>query len=126
PLAKLRIARGQRAEVAVTVDIKPGCHVNSHLPGEDSLIPLRLSWESKPFRVLELSYPKPSLQKYEFSEKPLSVFSGTITIQTRLEAPPDAPRGPGILLGSLRYQACTDKLCFPPRTVQVRLPYEIN
>jgi hypothetical protein len=126
PLEKLRIARGERAEVRLVVEIKPGYHINNHAPMEAHLIPLRLSWETRPFRILEVQYPKPSLEKYEFAEKPLSVFSGPVTIVTRLEAPPEAPRGPGILLGTLRYQACTDKLCLPPRTLQVRLPYEIR
>jgi hypothetical protein len=126
PLEKLRIARGERAEIRLVVEIKAGYHINSHAPMEAHLIPLRLSWETRPFRILEVQYPKPSLEKYDFAEKPLSVFSGPVTIVTRLEAPPEAPRGPGILLGTLRYQACTDKLCLPPRTLQVRLPYEIR
>lgn len=126
PPAKIVAARGGQTEARLSVQLKPGYHVNSHTPAEDYLIPLRLSWETKPFEILEIRYPKPSLQASRFSEKPLSVFSGAFQILTRLKVPENAPRGPGILLGKLRYQACTDKLCLPPKTVEVRLPYEIR
>lgn len=126
PPGKLRIGRGERASFRVRLELKPGYHVNSHVPTEASFVPLRLTWEKKPFRVLDVRYPKPSLEKYAFSERPLSVLSGAFEIMTVLEAPPDAPRGPGILLGRLRYQACTSTLCLPPRTVEVRVPYDIR
>ncbi len=126
PPAKVTVARGSTVEVRLKVQLRPGYHVNSHAPTEDYLVPLRLSWESKPFQILDVVYPKPEFQSYEFAEKPLSVLSGAFEIMTRLKAPADAPRGPGILLGKLRYQACTDKLCLPPRTLEVRLPYEIR
>lgn len=126
PTGKLRIARGERAQIGLRVELKPGYHVNSHLPTEATFVPLRLTWETKPFRVVEVRYPPPSFEKYAFSERPLSVLTGAFEIATVLEAPRDAPRGPGILLGRLRYQACTATVCLPPRTLEVRLPYEIR
>lgn len=126
PPGKLRIARGERAQVGLRVELKPGYHVHSHAPAETTFVPLRLNWENKPFRVVEVRYPRPSLQKYAFSERPLSVVTGAFEIATVLEAPPHARRGPGVLLGRLRYQACTATVCLPPRTVEVRLPYEIR
>ncbi|MCS7316316.1 MAG: protein-disulfide reductase DsbD family protein [Bryobacterales bacterium] len=126
PLGKLRVARGERAEFPLRIELKAGYHVKSHLPGEATFVPLRLTWEKRPFRVVEVRYPKPSLRRYAFSDRPLSVLSGAFEIATVLEAPRDAPRGPGVLLGWLRFQACTAALCLPPRTLEVRLPYEIR
>jgi len=126
PPGRVALVRGGQAEVKLEVRLRPGYHVNSHAPAEDYLIPLRLSWEPRPFQILEVNYPKPALEKYQFADKPLSVFSGAFTILTRLKAPENAPRGPGVLLGKLRYQACTDRLCLPPKTLEVRLSYEIR
>lgn len=126
PPPRLVIARGHTAEVKLAVELKPGYHVNSHAPAEDYLIPLALSWEAKPFQILEIVYPKPQALRSAFAGKPMSVFTGTFSLVTRLRAPAEAPRGPGILLGKLRYQACTEKLCLPPKTVPVRLAYEIR
>jgi len=47
--------------------------------GRNYLIPLRLQWEPGALAAVEVVFPKPEMQKYEFSEKPLSVFSGDST-----------------------------------------------
>jgi hypothetical protein len=43
-----------------------------------------------------------------------------------MKVPPSAPLGPGVLVGKLRYQACNDNSCLPPKTLEVRLPYQIQ
>lgn len=126
PPPKITLQRNTTGETRLAVQLQRGYHVNSHTPSEDYLIPLRLTWESRPFEILEVVYPRPKLEKYDFSAQPISVFSGDFEILTRLRTPGGAPRGPGILLGKLRYQACTSNLCLPPKTVEVRLPYEIR
>ncbi len=124
---KTAARRGSTFEAAISVQVRDGYHVNSDAPKEDYLIPLRLRWEGAgPFKVLRVVYPKPEMRNYDFSSKPVSVFSGEFTILTRFQVPPDAPLGPGVLVGTLRYQACSQNLCLPPRTLEVRLPYEIQ
>ena len=73
-----------------------------------------------------VEYPKPQMEKYSFSEKPLSVFSGEFEIVTRFKAPAAAPKGPQTLAGKLRYQACTSTMCLPPKTLAVQLQVEIR
>jgi len=126
PPAKVAVKRGAAAQARVKVTLQPGYHVNSNTPAEDYLIPLRLTWEKGPVQAGPVTYPKPHMEKYSFSEKPLSVFTGDFELTTSLKAAPNTPAGPGILLGKLRYQACNDKACFPPKTVEVRLPYQVQ
>lgn len=126
PPPKITLKRNTIVGTRLAVQLRSGYHVNSNTPSEDYLIPLRLVWESRPFEILEVVYPRPKLEKYDFSARPVSVFTGDFEILTRLRTPADAQRGPGILLGQLRYQACTNNLCLPPKTVEVRLPYEIR
>jgi hypothetical protein len=66
------------------------------------------------------------MEKYEFSDKPLSVFTGDFDLIAKFKAPADARQGPGIMIGKLRYQACNNHSCFPPKSVEVRLPYTIQ
>jgi len=121
------LQRGGTASAKLAVHLRGGYHVNSHSPNDEYLIPLRLRWEEGgPVKALQLTYPKPELRDYGFSDKPVSVFTGNFVIVTRLQAAADAPAGSGTLAGTLRYQACTEKLCLPPRTLEVRLPYEIR
>lgn len=126
PPPKMVVKRGGAGEARLKVNLQPGYHVNSNTPNEDYLIPLRITWEQGALRSTGVVYPKPHSQKYEFSDKPLSVFTGSFELLAKFQAAPKAPAGPGILLGRLRYQACNDKACFPPKTVEVRLPYEIQ
>lgn len=123
---KTVVARGSTAEARVRVQLRNGYHVNSNTPADEYLIPLKLTWTSAPFEAAETVYPKPKMEKYSFSAKPLSVFAGDFDILTRLKAPAGAPPGPGVLLGKLRFQACNDNSCLPPKTVEVRLPYQIQ
>ena len=124
--AKLVARRGGVAEAKLAVHVESGYHVNSNAPAEDYLIPLRLQWEAGALAAVEVVFPKPEMQKYEFSEKPLSVFSGDFHILTRFRSEANAAPGPGVLVGKLRYQACSHNTCYRPVTLEIRLPYEIQ
>jgi thiol:disulfide interchange protein DsbD len=108
------------------VQLRPGYHVNSNTPSDEYLIPLKLSWDASPLQTLGVEYPKPRMEKYQFSEKPLSVFTGDFDIATKFKAAPNAPNGMAIVSGKLRYQACTDKMCLPPKTASVTLTADIQ
>ncbi|MBI1788101.1 MAG: hypothetical protein HYR60_11200 [Acidobacteria bacterium] len=126
PAQKLSAKRGATAEAALTFVLGEGYHTNSHTPSESYLIPLRLTWDKGALEAVEVTYPEPHLEKYEFSPKPLSVFTGTFRIVTRFKAPLDAMSGPGLATGKLRYQACNQTSCLPPRTIEVKLPVVIQ
>jgi thioredoxin:protein disulfide reductase len=118
--------RGTVAEAKIAVSLRDGYHVNSNKPSEEYLIPLRLTWTAAPLEAPETTYPKPKLEKYDFADKPLSVFSGDFEILSRFKVPAGATAGPVVLVGKLRYQACTSSMCLPPKTVEVRLPVDVR
>ncbi len=118
--------RGKILQAKLPIVLQDGFHVNSNAPIETYLIPLRLTWATGPLQVVEVLYPKPHTEKYEFSAKPLSVYTGSFEILTRFKVPADATRGMTSIAGKLRYQACTDRVCFPPKTLEVKLPVEIQ
>ena len=124
--AQVVAKRNATVDVKLPVTVLPGYHVNSNTPSDEYLIPLRLTWTPGALEAAGVVYPKPSLEKYEFSEKPLSVYTGKIDLIAHLKVPPHAPLGMGMMVGKLRYQACSDKACFPPKTVEVRVPYDIK
>jgi hypothetical protein len=126
PPEKLRIRRGETVAVTVNAQLRPGYHANSNTPSESYLIPLKLTWAADPLESVEVVYPKARMEKYEFSEKPLSVVSGNFDVVTKFRAPSNASAGPAILTGKLRYQACTEKLCLPPKIVTVPLTVQVQ
>ena len=119
--------RSAALQAKIPVTVLPGYHVNSDKPSEEYLIPLKLTWNStgalKPGAIV---YPKPSLEKYEFSEKPISVLTGSFDLVASFKVAPDAPAGPGSAAGTLRYQACNNRACFAPKNVEVKVPYLIQ
>jgi hypothetical protein len=125
--AKVVAKRNAAVEVKVPLVVAKGYHVNSNTPSEDYLIPLKITWaDTGALQAGEIAYPKPTLEKYEFAAKPLSVFTGTFDVTAKFKVAPTATAGPGIALGKLRYQACNDRACFAPKTVDVKVPYQIE
>jgi hypothetical protein len=120
-----------RAKVGATVDAKlqlqvlQGYHVQSNTPSDPYLIALKLTWNPGPLESPGVTYPKPQMEKYSFSDKPLSVFSGNFDVDTKFKVPSSAIPGPTAVTGKLRYQACNDNMCLPPKTVDVKLQVDI-
>jgi hypothetical protein len=122
--------RNAAVEVKIPVAVKEGYHVNSNKPTSEYLIPLKLTWTSTgALEGGEIVYPKPLLEKFEFSDKPdvpLSVFMGKFDLTAKFKVGANAPAGPGVASGKLRYQACSNKACYPPKTVDVEVSYQVQ
>lgn len=126
PSPRLTIQRGGTAEYTLKAQLPAGFHVNSNMPGDDYLIPIKLTWNKDPLEAEEVMYPKGQAEKLSFSPNPISVYTGTFEIGTRFKAPAGAMPGLAFMNGKLRYQACNNKECLPPRTVDVRVTLEIQ
>jgi hypothetical protein len=114
-------------EVKLPLKVQTGFHVNSNTPSEEYLIPLKLTWLS--LGALEggtVTYPKPTLEHYEFSKEALSVYTGDFQLAAKFTIGANAAAGPGAAVGKLRYQACSSNSCFPPKTIEIQVPYQVN
>lgn len=126
PPAKLTIERGKSATLKLHGEIAPGFHVNSNKPHEDYLIPLRLTLTAAPLVAEAIKYPVGHDEKYKFSEKPLNVLTGDFDILVTLKAPATLELQMHVLLGKLRYQACSDKACLTPKTIEIRVTADVR
>ncbi len=104
--------------------MQPGFHVNNDKPRDEFLIPLKLTWMGGPLESQGISYPKP--EQIKVGSQLLLVFTGTFQIQTKFQAPANAPPGNAIMVGKLRYQACNNEMCFRPASVEVHLPVSVE
>jgi DsbC/DsbD-like thiol-disulfide interchange protein len=116
------VPRGREFQVAVVVEIARGFHMNSHKPTDPYLIPTTLTVQLPAgFQLLDTVYPQGTLENFSFSpNKPLDVYTGSVTLRLRLSAQADAARGAAKIPITLRYQACNDTTCLPP----VKLPVD--
>lgn len=125
PPKQVNASRNTPLIAKIKVQVRQGYHVNSNTPADAYLIPTRLTWDAAPLAVSSIVYPKPQMQKFQFSAQPLSVFTGDFEIATTFTVPAKTAIGPAILSGKLRYQACNNTMCFPPKTVDVSLTVNI-
>jgi len=125
PPQTLTVKAGGTAEVALSLKLDAGYHVNSNTPSDPYLIPLRLTWNPGPLETVDVVFPPPHTEKFGFSQTPLSVFTGEFNITTRFKVAGAANVGLSVLTGKLRYQACNDHTCLTPKTIEVTLPIEI-
>jgi hypothetical protein len=126
PPQKLVARPSETITAEFRIQLRNGYHVNSNKPADPYLIPLRFTWLPGAAQVLEVQYPAPKMERFEFSQKPVSVFDGEFKTTARVKVGANPPRGPLKLEGKLRYQACNDKMCLPPRTIDVSVPLEIR
>lgn len=119
----LVIQAGRRTEVPLRLQVLAGFHVNSHTPKSDLLIPTVLvlgAAEDRELTVGPVQYP--AGVSYRFAADPsevLDVYEGTVVVRV----PVTATKGEHVLRGTLRYQACDARSCFPPKTVAVDVPF---
>lgn len=114
---QVSIPAGKPSPVALHFRIKENLHINSHKPREQYLIPTVFSIpESSGVKLADAAYPAGTdfTLPADPSEK-LLVYSGEFTIQAKIVATP----GDHLVEAKLRYQACDQNACMPPKTITV-------
>jgi Disulphide bond corrector protein DsbC len=120
------VPQGKTFEAAVVVAIEKGYHMNSNKPSETYLIATTLTpMAPAGIKVLDTMYPAGKDTKFPFTEKPLNVYSGTVTVKLKIATDATTPVGDVTIPTVLRYQACNDSACLPPVKVPVNVPVTI-
>jgi thioredoxin:protein disulfide reductase len=121
------VPRGKEFQAAVVVTINSGYHMNSHKPSDSYLIPTTLTPQLPAgFTIVgEPMYPMGKNEKFPFSpDKPLNVYTGSVTLRMKLTADDKAPLGANKIPVTLRFQACNMSACLPP--VKIPVDLELN
>jgi len=112
---QIALPAGKAAVVALHFRIAPGLHINSHSPKDEFLIPTTLTIpEGSGVRLEEAKYPPGA--DFTMPADPgtrLNVYTGEFVIEARLAA----AAGDHLVEAKLRYQACDQNACMPPRTI---------
>jgi thiol:disulfide interchange protein len=117
---------GTTARVALQVSLPGNLHVQSDRPRDPLLIPTVLTIEPPAGVMLRATaFPAAIDLKQEGQTVPLAVFENTFAIGAELAVAANAPLGPLLVPARLRYQACDEKLCYPPAMAQVEWTLQI-
>ena len=114
---QVSVPAGKPTPVTLHFRIQQNLHINSHTPRADFLIPTVFSVpENSGVKLANVIYPA----GVDFAlpsdpDQKLSVYAGDFTIQTRIVSTP----GNHLVEAKLRYQACDQTQCLPPKTITV-------
>ncbi len=114
---QVNLAAGRPSPVTLHFRVAQGLHINSHAPSDQFLIPTAFSIpDGEGMRLAAATYPPGSTISLAFDPKTkLSVYTGEFTIEARIVA----AAGNHLMQGKLRYQACDNNQCMPPKTINV-------
>ena len=121
PVPTITVSAGRMTPAQLTVHILPGFHVNSNKPATPELIPTALTF-SVPNDVViaKVQYPAGQLISFPFDpNEKLSVYSGDVNVKFTVVAGTKAGAGSYTVHGELKYQACDDHACYPPKKIPV-------
>jgi hypothetical protein len=114
---QVSVPAGKASAVALHFRVAQGFHINSHTPKEDYLIPTTFSIPAdSDVQLASATYPAGT--EFTLPLDPttkLSVYTGEFEIQARIVA----QHGNHLVQASLRYQACDNSVCLPPKTIAV-------
>jgi len=112
------VEAGKPADVQLYFRVVDAIHINSHNPFASELIPTTLTLQAAPdVKLGRMVYPAGTKYAFDFApNEKLSVYTGDFVVNVRVIA---THAGSYTLNGALRYQACDNMQCYPPKTVPV-------
>ena len=119
---KITATRNQAVSFDVVATLKPGYHVNSNVA---PTYPLKMTLAENPAAQLQnVGFPSP--KSHTLAGETLSVFDGEFRLKVTLKVAPDAPVGRTMLTGKVRYQACDDRVCLRPDSIDLKVPLDVR
>ena len=89
---------------------------------EEFLIPTELSFKkSEGIKIDKILFPETEKKKFEYTSRPVDVYTGSFFIQGNVEIGNKAPEGLRKISGSLSYQACSAVSCLSPEKIPIVL-----
>lgn len=126
-LSAEKAPRGQVVQAAIVMDIPGGYHVNGNKPLGKYAVPTALQIEaSDGVKIGSVTYPRSTVRRFSFTPDQLAVYEGRAVMRFNITVPASFGGNATELRARLRYQSCTDEVCFPPATKEITLPVAVG
>jgi DsbC/DsbD-like thiol-disulfide interchange protein len=114
--------KGKAVRVAIVIDVPSGYHINSNRPLESYLIATSVKVEPENgLRGGVVTYPRPVMRGFKFSNKQLSVYEGQARLKFSVPIPANYSDDSAKIKARVRLQSCNDEVCFPPKNYDLEL-----
>ncbi|MGH9497041.1 MAG: protein-disulfide reductase DsbD domain-containing protein [Candidatus Sulfotelmatobacter sp.] len=127
PIETVTAQRAAQTPVSLNFRVAHGFHINSNTPKSEFLIPTALRMDLPTDIVLgKIDYPAGKDLIFPFSpNEKLNVYSGDFEIKVIVHPMHSVTPGKYVMHGSLRYQACDNAQCFPPKSLPVNFDVKV-
>ncbi|HKF21123.1 MAG TPA: protein-disulfide reductase DsbD domain-containing protein [Candidatus Angelobacter sp.] len=128
PVDPVTVRMGSSAPMQITLHVQPGYHINSNKPLTEELIPTQIHFTPPEDLVIaKVQYPAGVLTSFPFDPTTkLSVYSGNVTVKAAVLPAPKAGAGTYTVHAEVKYQACDNNACYPPKRVPVAFDVKIT
>ena len=127
PVPLVTARRAAQTMVSLDFRVASGFHINSNTPKSEFLIPTALKMDLPTDIILgKIEYPEGKDVSFPFSpDEKLSVYNGDFAIKVAVHPLHAVEPGKYVMHGVLRYQACDNAQCFPPKTLPVSFDVKV-
>jgi hypothetical protein len=110
---------------SLVLDVVPGPHVHVYAPGAANYIPVAMKLQPQAGLVLRATqFPKPDDYFFKPLNEHVPVYQRSFRVVSDVMIDPSREAAPALkdlasltIAGTFEYQACDDKVCFPPQSV---------
>jgi hypothetical protein len=119
--------RGKVTSVELRFHVGSGFHINSNKPAAEYLIPTSLKLDVPTDIVVgKITYPEGDQMSFAFApDEKLSVYSGEFDLSVQVHPLASMLPGKYEIRGRLKYQACDNAACYPPKQLPVNFEVKV-
>ena len=127
PSPIVTVTRGKPNIVSLRFHVGTGFHVNSNKPKSEFLIPTVLKFNAPTDIVIgRVNYPPGKDMSFAFApDDKLSVYSGAFPLEVEVRPLAGVVPGKYMIHGELRYQACDNAACYPPKKLPIEFEVKV-
>jgi len=111
-------------ELTLSLDMRPGWHINANKTLDKALIPTQLVIKDKQsnWNMIKVEYPEAKIKRLGFSETELALFENQVKVKAYIEMVGSKTGDKlNMIPIQLKLQACNEELCLPPEVLNFNI-----
>src|SRR5215470_8338807 len=128
PPPVVAITPGKTGRVPISFRVVGGYHINSNQPKSEYLIPTVLKIDATTdIMVGRIIYPPGQDMSFAFApDEKLNVYTGDFSVDVSVHPLRSVVPGKYVVRGLLKYQACDNAACYPPKQLPVSFDVRVT
>jgi len=124
----LTVVQGKSATVPLTFRVASSYHINSNQPRSEFLIPTVLKVDATTDIVIgKTTYAEGQDMSFPFDpDEKLNVYTGDFKVDVLVRPLHSVQAGKYVIRGTLKYQACDNLACYPPKQLPISFDVKIG